>query len=442
MPNTLSAIEAARRIREGKLTSVDLVKACLKRIEETDSQIKAWAHLNPDYALAQAEMMDTIRRNGRPMGSLHGIPVGLKDVIDTKDLPTECGTSIFKARQPDTDACIVERLRETGAIILGKTVTTELAFMTQGETRNPHNSEHSPGGSSSGSAAVVAAFQVPLAIGTQTNGSVIRPASFCGTYGFKPTRGIISRRGVLQTSNALDQVGVFARTLEDTALLTDVIGSYDPADTLSYARPRPKTVTGYATVAPVDPNFAFFDLPFYDRLAGGVREGLDELIKALGGQVECLAASGNLYNLVPVHNTIHEYEIAQHLKETIKSNWDQLSPFLQATMERAKKISKEQYEDALRVMHSAQEFFEGFFKDYDAILAPAALGEAPKFNDGTGDPICSTIWTLAGLPTLTLPLMVGTNGLPVGVQLIAAAEEDDRLFRTARWVLNRLENTE
>ena len=191
--HALSAVEAARRIDEGRLSSLDLVKSCLARIEETDGQLKAWVHLDPERALKQAEEMDLIRQTGRPTGALHGVPVGLKDIVDTVDYPTERGTPVFAGRQPSQDAALVDRLREAGAVILGKTATTEFAFVHPAETRNPHNVNHSPGGSSSGSAAAVAAFHVPLAVGTQTNGSVIRPASYCGIYGFKPTRGVISR---------------------------------------------------------------------------------------------------------------------------------------------------------------------------------------------------------------------------------------------------------
>jgi len=441
MPNALSATEAARKIREGKLTSVDLVKACLKRIEETDGQLHAWAYLNPELALTQAAELDQIRLNGRPLGPLHGVPVGLKDIIDTKDMPTEYGTAIYQGRQPDADAGIVERLRESGAVILGKTATTEFAFVHPSETRNPHNVDHTPGGSSSGSAAAVAAFHVPLAIGTQTNGSVIRPASFCGTYGFKPTRGTIPRRGVLQTSNSLDQVGVFARTLEDTALLTDAIGFYDPSDAKSYARARPKTVEGCATEAPVDPNFVYLNMPYHDVMASDTVAGFDEIMELLGGQVERIEASPNLVDLIAVQHVIHEYEIIQHLDTVFIEHWDALSTSLQPILQRARKISEAQYQDALAVMQSAETFFEEFFHDYDAVLAPSASGEAPKFSDGgTGNPIFSTIWTLAGLPCLTIPLMVGGNGLPVGVQLIGSAQEDDRLFRTANWMLKKFEN--
>jgi Asp-tRNA(Asn)/Glu-tRNA(Gln) amidotransferase A subunit family amidase len=438
--NALTAVEAARKIREGTLLSVDLVKACLTRIDETDGQLKAWAHLNPEHALSQAAELDAIRRAGRPVGPLHGVPVGLKDIIDTHDFPTERGTPIFAGRRPDMDAALVERLREAGAVILGKTATTELAFMHAAETRNPHDPDRSPGGSSSGSAAAVAAYYVPLAIGTQTNGSVIRPASFCGTYGFKPTRGVISRRGVLQTSKSLDQVGVFGRTLEDVALLTNLIGSYDPRDIWSYARPRPKMLEGCRAEAPVEPAFVWLDLPYHDRLTTDARAGFDEVISVLGATVERIPVSKNLIGLVEVQQVIHEYEICHHLETEFAEHWDMVSTSLQPVVERGRTIGDDQYNEALQVMASAVEYFEAFFKDYDAVIAPSAAGEAPKFGTGTGDPVFCTIWTLCGLPSLNLPLLVGEHGLPIGVQLIGAAEEDDRLLRTANWLLNHLQS--
>lgn len=438
MHNALCAVEAARKIRAGSLSSVDLVKACLARVDETDGQLKAWVHLDPGYALNQAEAMDAIRRAGRPIGPLHGVPVGLKDIIDTRDLPTERGTPIFTGRRPSKDAALVERLRDAGAVILGKTASTELAFMHAAQTRNPHDPNRSPGGSSSGSAAAVAAFQVPLAIGTQTNGSVIRPAAFCGTYGFKPTRGVISRRGVLQTSKSLDQVGVFGRTLEDVALLADVIGGYDPSDPMSYARPRPKMLEGSRADAPVEPEFVWFDLPFNDRLTEDAREGLDELVNTLGARVERVPVAENMVGLVDVQRVIHEYEICHHLESVFAEHWDMVSTSLQPVIERARTISDAQYGEALEVMASAAGFFAEFFNDYDAVIAPSAAGEAPEFGNGTGDPVFCTIWTLCGLPSLNLPLLVGENGLPVGVQLVGAAEEDDRLLRTASWMLKQL----
>ncbi|PCJ07935.1 MAG: glutamyl-tRNA amidotransferase [Rhodobacteraceae bacterium] len=435
----LSASQAVDGICAGQFSSEELTEACLARIEETDKTIRAWAYLDPAEALASARMMDLIRRSGRATGPLHGVPIGLKDIIDTVDMPTQRGSAIFAGRQPEADACIVERLREAGAVILGKTKTTELAFVHPTDTTNPHDPSRTPGGSSSGSAAAVAAHQVPLAIGTQTNGSVIRPASFCGIYGFKPTRGVISRRGVLQTSASLDQVGGFARTLEDVALLSDVIGSYDPNDPLSFARPRPQMACGARAEVPVQPDIAWFDLPFNSRLDEDAREGLDAVISQLGGRVERFAPAPQMTDLVAVQAIIHEYEINLHLASVFENHWDRISQTLQPVIERARKISPAQYEDALEVKRSCEASFAKHFTDFDAILAPSATGEAPLLTtNSTGDPVFCTLWTLAGLPTISLPLLVGENNLPVGVQLIGGLEEDDRLLRTAAWMQTKL----
>lgn len=434
MHNALSASEAVKKIKEGSLSSVDLVQACLAKIGETDEQLKAWAHIDADEAIVQAEAMDDIRRRGYATGPLHGVPIGLKDIIDTKDMPTENGSIIFEGRQPEDDAALVERLKEAGAIILGKTVTTEMAFMHPSKTHNPHNLAHTPGGSSSGSAAAVAGFHVPLAIGTQTNGSVIRPASYCGTYGFKPTRGTISRRGVLQTSKSLDQIGVFARSMEDVALLSDVLGSYDPADHLSFARPRPSALDGYHQEVPVEPDLVWLDMPYDDRIAADALEGFNELRDALGGRVERIPAPKSFFNLVESQRIIHQYEFVHHLSNVIETRFNDISDTLQAIVKSGQTISDDHYAEAVGYMEAAGEFFESFFHDYDAVLAPSAPGQAPLIEDSTGDPIFNTIWTLCGLPCLTMPLMVGAQNLPIGVQLIGAREHDDRLVRTAHWM--------
>jgi Asp-tRNA(Asn)/Glu-tRNA(Gln) amidotransferase A subunit family amidase len=433
-PYTLTATEAVQAIASGRLSSVDLVKSCLAQIADTDASINAWAYLDPESALAQAAECDRIRKAGLGTGPLHGLPVGLKDVIDTRDMPTQRGTDIFKDRQPDKDARLVERLRESGAVIMGKTVTTELAFVHANDTRNPHNPEHSPGGSSSGSAAAVAACHVPLAVGTQTNGSVIRPASFCGTFGFKPTRGVISRAGVLKTSDSLDQVGCFGRSLEDVALLTDALAGYDQADSCSFARPRPQMRAGAQAEAPVAPDLVWFNLPFYDRLSPDAHEGMEAVLDVLGPRITRMAAADTLANLVAVQARIHEYEICQHQAAVFDANFEDLSRELQLIVARGRKISEAEYTDALAVKASAQTFFDELFVEFDAIIAPCATGEAPKFGSGTGDPIFCTLWTLAGLPCVSLPLLVGDNNLPIGVQLIGPIEKDDRLLRTARWL--------
>jgi Asp-tRNA(Asn)/Glu-tRNA(Gln) amidotransferase A subunit family amidase len=435
----LSAVEAAHAIREGVLHAEKLVTQYFKRIEATEPTIRAWACLDPEAALQQARDADRWRKKGRATGILHGVPVGLKDIVDTVDMPTERGTPIFGGRMAKADARMVERLRDAGAVIMGKTKTTELAYLHPTDTTNPHDADRTPAGSSSGSAAAVAARQVPLAVGTQTGGSVIRPASFCGTFGFKPTRGVISRTGVFRTSVSLDQVGVMANTLEDAALLTDALGCFDQADPESFANPRPAMLNGASAEAPVKPSFAWFDLPFLDRLDDDARAGLDEVLDALGDGVERLPVAPQLAGLPEVHKTIYDYEISRYLSPIFAEHEGQLGAETTDAIERGRAISDTQYRDAMGVKTSAEAFFENFFVDYDAILCPSATGEALPLSAGsTGDAIYCTIWTLAGLPCLSLPLLVGHNGLPIGVQLVGAAHQDDRLLRSAAWMQKTL----
>lgn len=435
----LSAVHAAEAIKNGRITSEALTEACLSRIEETEATVRAWAHLDAEHALAQAREMDRIRRAGRGVGSLHGVPVALKDIVDTSDMPTQCGSPIFEGRQSSADARLVERLREAGAVILGKTKTTELAYLHPTDTTNPHDPARSPGGSSSGSAAAVAARHVPLAVGTQTGGSVIRPASFCGVYGFKPTRGVISRTGVFRTSASLDQVGVFANTLEDVALITDALGCYDQSDPASFPRPRPTMLQGARMQVPAEPVMAWFDLPHHDRLNDDAREGLEYVLEALGGRVERFGSAPQLADLVNVHRTIYDYELCQNMAEIRSAHGDRLSKEMLEALQRGDKINDEQYQEALAVKTSSEAFFSSYYEDFDAILSPSASGEALPLSDGnTGDAVYCSIWTLAGLPCLTLPALVGANDLPIGIQMVGAAEEDDRLLRTAAWVQNKL----
>ena len=439
----LSAADAAGAIRAGRITSEALVAACLARIDETEPDLRAWAYLDAEAVLEQGRELDRIRKAGRGVGALHGVPVGVKDIVETADMPTECGSPIFAARQTGSDARIVEKLREAGAVIMGKTKTTEFAFMHPTDTTNPHNPAHSPGGSSSGSAAAVAARHVPLSVGSQTGGSVIRPASFCGVYGFKPTYGTISRTGVFRTSVTLDHIGGFARSIEDIALLTSVMAGYDQTDPASFPRPRADFIGGAHAEAPMEPALAWFDMPFHDRLDSDAAQGLDEVIAALGARVERMPPSPQLADLARLQGTIHNREISDNIAPLAANHWDDLSAEMQAAVERGRAVSETEYQDALAVRTSAQEFFAGFFNDFDAIVAPSAAGEAPQISAGhTGDAIFCKAWTLAGLPCLSLPILVGTRGLPIGVQLIGAAEEDDRLLRTAGWMQRALSQDE
>ena len=290
----LTAIEAAEQIANGDISAEDYTAACLERIAAIDDTVHAFVHLDPDDALAQARALDERRRNGASLGALHGVPVGIKDIFDTADYPTECGSPLLKGRRPMRDCTAVARLRAAGAVIIGKTVTTEFAYFHPGATRNPHDPERTPGGSSSGSAAAVAAGMVPLAIGSQTNGSMIRPAAYCGVYGCKPTHGTISRHGVLSLSRNLDHVGTFARTLADTALLLEVLAGYDPEDDATRAVAAPAFLETVGEDPPMPPRFAFVRTPIWDKADASARAALEGLVNALGEQAAQRRSAGRL----------------------------------------------------------------------------------------------------------------------------------------------------
>jgi len=430
--------ECVDLIARGELTSERLVADCLAAIDATESEIQAWASVDRERALADAKKMDDLRRSGFALGDLHGIPVGIKDNIDTADYLTCHGSSIYAANQPARDAAVIEKLREAGAVILGKTVCTEFAYMHPACTRNPHNSEYSPGGSSSGSAAAVSAGHVPLALGTQTNGSVIRPASFCGCYGFKPSAGVVPRRGVFQTSDTLDQLGVFALNAEDLALAADAIKGFDATDSHSQNFPRPRLRQGYLAEVPVPPNFAWIELPYADEFSSSMREGCAELVSELDAQVDKIPAPQTFKALLECHKRIYDYEIFRCLQHEREQHADELSDTVKAALERASEVSQADYTEALSIRTAAMDWFAEFFNDYDAVLTASALGEPPLFGESTGNPICCTIWTLCGLPAVSLPLLQGEAELPLGVQLVGAYNQDDRLMRTTRWLLDSL----
>ena len=435
----LSASEAARLIREGIISSEQLVRACLARVEETDARVQAWAFLDPDHALAQARAADARRLEGQPTGPLHGVPVGVKDIIDTADMPTENGSVLHAGRTPSRDATVVALLRAAGAVIMGKTVTTEFATRTPGKTRNPHNPEHTPGGSSSGSAAAVAAWMVPLALGSQTTGSTIRPASFCGVYGFKPTHGLIPRHGMFMLSRTLDHVGLFARTVEDLALLAAQCVGYDERDPDTRPRARIPFVEVAGEEPPLPPMFAFVKTPLWEGAEEDTKAAFAELVEHLGDRVEELELLPSAAKAWDWHTTIMDAEMAANLEREWDKGRDRLSSSLRERIERGRQVRALDYQRALaRVRPIHASFVELFEQRYDAILTPAAFGTAPKGLASTGDPAFCALWTLLGMPAMSLPLMQGGNGLPLGVQLVGPREGDARLLRTARWLAARV----
>ena len=438
-PAQLTAAEAARRIGDGTLSSEELVEGCLERIRQTDSAIQAWAFLDEELARTQARAADELRRSGKPVGPLCGVPVGIKDIFDTADMPTENGTPLHNGRAPRKDAAAVAMLRAAGAVILGKTVTTECAYFHPGKTRNPHNPEHTPGGSSSGSAAAVAAGMVPLAIGSQTNGSVIRPAAFCGTYGFKPTHGLVPRTGALVLSRALDHVGFFARSIEDLALAAEVLVGGDEGDPDTRPRARAPFRQIAAEEPPVEPVLAFIKTPHWEHADADTKDAFAELRETLGERVEEVELFPSAVEAWDWHQTIMETEMAANLEREWQKGRSKLSDKLRSLIERGREVKAVDYLSALRTIGPLNANFDDLFMQrYDAILTPAAPGTAPKGLASTGNPAFCTLWTLIGLPAVSLPLMRGANGLPLGVQLVGRRGFDARLMRTARWLVEKL----
>jgi len=317
--------------------------------------------------------------------------------------------------------------------------------MHQSQTRNAVNGEFSAGGSSSGSAAAVAAGQIPLALGTQTGGSVIRPAAYNGIFGLKPSRGLISRRGVLQTSPTLDQLGVLGSQLGDMCLLIDAISGYDAQDPGSYLAPRPKLFEGYKSDTLVDPAFVWIDMPYADRYSESLNAGVNELCDFLSSDspatLDRIPAPQSFSALPGCHQVIYDVEILQSLENEWEQHRDLLSETAIAGLTRAESRTPDEYEEALGILSSANDWFDTFFHDYDGILTPSAPDIAPKYGSGTGDSICCVVWTLCGLPCLSMPLLVGDSGMPLGIQLVGAHDHDDRLMRTARWLLDALNNS-
>lgn len=429
-----SATLLAERLAAGALSARDAVEACLSRIAERDGEIRAFAHLDADHARAQADAVDRHRKAGRAIGPLHGVPVALKDIVDTADMPTENGTVLDAGRRPARDAFIAARLRAAGAVIIGKTVTTEFAFMHPGPTRNPHAPEHTPGGSSQGSAAAVADGMVPLAVGTQTAGSVIRPASFCGVVGMKPTHGAISLAGVLATCRPLDTAGVFATTIEDTALLARTLMGHDPADD----RTRPVAVPDLLAAAgrdpPVRPRLAIVKGPTWDQASEDVAGLLAEVGEALGEVAEPVELPDVFDNAWPAHQRLMKTGFARNLRHYRARGEAEVSEVMRAAMDEGAAVSAVDYLSALDWQEALRAGLGRVLDRYDAILAPSAPGEAPHGLGSTGNAAFNFLWTFVGAPCITLPVAKGSTGLPVGLQLVGRPGEDGRLFSVARWL--------
>ena len=433
----LSAVDSAREIAAGQLTSEQLVSASLARIEAREPEVLAWVHIDPNAALEQAKARDEERSNGKVLGPLHGVPVGLKDIIDTADMPTENGSDLFAGRMPEYDATVARLLRKAGAVILGKTVTTEFALSGARATRNPHDLERTPGGSSSGSAAAVADDMIPLALGSQTGGSMLRPASFCGIHGFKPSFGAISRAGVFILSRRLDHIGLYARNLKDLALAGDVLMVNDSDDPEMCYHADWLLSDALAKTLTETPRLAVFKGPPWDFVENGISAIFQNIVRQLGGDIQEVIIPPVVEDALSVHATIMNASATANPGRYLE-HADKLLPETVKRISAGLEISAADYVGAIDKAEAIRLALDQILEKYDALITLAAPGEAPLGLQSTGNPVFQKIWTLTGMPTISLPLMKGPCDMPIGLQIIGRRGHDTKLFRVAQWVEDKL----
>ncbi len=424
--NTLDATRCAEAIQDGKLDPRQLTESCLSRISDREDEVGAWINLNEDYINAQ--LSDLEKRDKRDWGPLYGLPIGVKDLFDTIGLETAYGSEIYSGYQPPCDAACVARLRAAGAIIFGKTVSTEFAYWKAGKTRNPLNRTRTPGGSSSGSAAAVADHMVPLAIGTQTSGSVIRPAAYCGVIGFKPTRGLISTAGVKALASSLDTIGLFTRSVSDAALLASVMACRPDWTSPSHKVDLPPTI-GIARTSE------------WNSVAGHSIQNIDEaadLLREAGASVVTHEPPKIFHGLSEAQDTIMVVEAVRDLAFEWITHRNSLSPVLKDLLARGVSTADDTYSKACLRRDQALLKIDDLFGNADVLITPSAPDEAPKLDEGIGDPIMNRAWTLLGMPSITLPFGKGPLGLPLGVQFLGRPGADAELLSTAAWVSKHL----
>ena len=432
-PAQLSATDAASALAAGTLTSEELVQSCLDRIAERDADVLAFAHFDADLVRAEAKAADAARKRGAAMGPLAGVPVAIKDIVDTADYPTENGTPVFAGRQPDQDASVVAQLKAAGAIIFGKTVTTELAFFGPGKTKNPRDPSRTPGGSSSGSAAAVADFQVPMALGTQTAGSLIRPASYCGVIGFKPTFGAVSRVGVLAQSEPLDTIGGYARSVGDIALMMQAISGFDAADP---DMAQGATFSSEPLTNPVrPPRIAFIKSPAWPQADAAAKLAIEAFAGSFGALAEIVEVElpADFDGSLRLQQIVQFSDIARNYGPIADGNPDRVSGKLKEIIAEGRSFSKADYTAARADREPLYESLQPVLNDYDAILTPSAPGVALEGLGATGSPMFNALWTYLGMPCISLPLL-DIDGLPLGVQLVGARNRDRDLLVIAKWM--------
>ena len=415
-PNKMSLSEAASAIETGSLSSETLVTSCIEQIEARESSVQAWAYFNPELALKQARDLDKTSITG----PLHGIPIGIKDIIDTKDMPTEYNSPIYKDHQPSVDAVCVSKLRQAGAIIMGKTVTTEFASSFPGPTRNPKNTAHTPGGSSQGSAAAVADYMVHGALGTQTGGSVIRPNAYCGTVGYKPPYNTYNKTGVKPLAPTMDTIGLMVRNIQDVGLLSSTLSGV-----------KPEKVT-HNTV----PKLLLHRTGQWDAAEKCIQTLIEDCAAKFsdaGAKVRDHAFPQPYDNLQALQRVVMAIEACREFKFEWTSHQDMLSKSFQDLILRGFEISPEERGEAEGLLKYSRESLAEMFEVGDILLTPGAPGEAPKGIETTGNSIFNRAWTFLGVACLYLPVTTGPHGLPIGIQLIDPHNNEKRLLSAGIW---------
>ena len=431
---SLSLEELAKKIKDAQLTSVEVCEKYIERIDKFEKDVKAWAHFDKKVLLEKATEADDHRRSGKPVGPLHGVPIAVKDIIGTVDMPTECGTIIRKGKSYSQNAEIIDLLHASGAIVMGKTATSELAYLGPPATTNPHDKDRTPGGSSSGSAATVASFMAPASIGSQTGGSVIRPASYCGVVGYKPSYGLISRNGVLRTSYSLDQIGMFGRKVEDVAMLAKVLikkDKYDPA-TIHYST---ENILNETKKGPIfEPKFIFYKTDHWKIIDKKSRESFEYFIKSFKKNIEIFDTPSYFKDIHKYHQIIHETDLANNFSIYFQKFKKKLSKYMQDAISNGNKYTAKEYAEAIDFMKRSYESYEEVFEDYHGVLSPSSPGVAPKGLKSTGTAEFNKVWSYLGTPCISLPLLEGENNLPLGVQLIGNKYDDHRFLGVANWL--------
>lgn len=437
----LSLLNALAALRAKQFSAQEYFTELQRRITDRDGDIEAWAHYDPSQALDTARrsgMLDATAASRLPLG---GIPIAIKDIIDTAQIATEVGSPIYKGRVPERDAFVVERIKQLGAFVMGKTVTTEFAWSFPGKTRNPHNKNHTPGGSSSGSAAAVAAGFVPAALGSQTMGSVIRPAAFCGVVGYKPSYGLISRRGIHPFANTLDHVGVFTRGVPDAGFLAHLLMGYDGNDSSCVSTGG--FVPGTFSIPKLNrpPRLALVQSPAWPLADEAQKNCLyenAETLRRAGARVDEVTLPAPFEDALPAAQTIMRCEAALIFGPLRDKHPDKVSANIDDVVTTGQAFSAHDYLRALNVRMTLRAALRDILYGYDALITPPATGEAPEGLGATGNPAFCAIWSLLGVPAITIPVKIGPNGLPLGLQIVGEYLGDQRLLGVAAWCENHL----